>query len=35
MAEFHARVFNLHVRYYSSRRETPEFHGSTAVKITS
>ena len=34
MADFHAGVFDLHVHRYSGRRETPKFHGSTAVKLT-
>ena len=29
MADFHAGVFDLHVRHYSGRREIPEIHGGT------
>ena len=34
MADIHAGVFDLHVRHYSGRRESPEFLGGTAVKLT-
>ena len=33
MTEFYTAGFDLHMRCYSGRRETPEFHGGTALTV--